>query len=64
MYYAHSGTTGDKSDWQTLTDHLNETAGLAAAFAAPFGLERLAFRGRLRDGAESYAKALATYIRR
>lgn len=42
-YFAHSGKPDDKSDWQTLPDHLNETAGLAAAFAAPLGLERLAF---------------------
>lgn len=42
-YFAHSGTPGDKSDWQTLSIHLSETAELAAEFAAPFGLERLAF---------------------
>ena len=42
-YYAHSGTAGEKSDWQTLPVHLLQTASLAAAFAAPLGLERLAF---------------------
>lgn len=42
-YFAHSGTPGNKSDWQTLSIHLSETAELAAEFAAPFGLERLAF---------------------
>lgn len=42
-YFAHSGTPGNKSDWQTLPNHLNETAELAAAFAAPFGLEQAAF---------------------
>jgi CRISPR-associated endonuclease/helicase Cas3 len=42
-YFAHSGTPGNKSDWQTLPIHLNDTAKLATEFAAPFGLERLAF---------------------
>lgn len=42
-YFAHSGKLGDKSDWQRLKCHLHESAHLAATFAAPFGLERLAF---------------------
>ena len=42
-YFAHSGKPDDKSGWQTLRCHLNETAELAASFAAPLGLERLAF---------------------
>lgn len=42
-YFAHSGKFCDKSDWQLLQHHLRETAHLAASFAAPFGLERLAF---------------------
>lgn len=42
-YFAHSGKLSDKSDWQTLLAHLEETAALAAVFAAPFGLSRLAF---------------------
>ncbi|TAN07791.1 MAG: CRISPR-associated endonuclease Cas3'' [Rhizobiaceae bacterium] len=42
-YFAHSGTPGDKSDWQELPVHLRETASLAAKFATSFGLERLAF---------------------
>lgn len=42
-YFAHSGTPRDKSDWQELYVHLRETACLAAKFAAPLGLERLAF---------------------
>lgn len=42
-YFAHSGKLHDKSDWQLLQSHLRETAHLAATFAAPFGLERLAF---------------------
>lgn len=42
-YFAHSGKLSDKSDGQLLRNHLHETAELAAAFAAPFRLERLAF---------------------
>ncbi len=42
-FFAHSGTPGDTSDWQSLDNHLLETASLAAKFAAPFGLERPAF---------------------
>ena len=42
-YYAHSGTPGDKSDWQGLKDHLTAAAGGAAGLALPFGLDRLAF---------------------
>ncbi|ODT20265.1 MAG: CRISPR-associated protein Cas3 [Kaistia sp. SCN 65-12] len=42
-YFAHSGTPDDTSDWQLLIDHLNQTASLASRFAAPLGLERLAF---------------------
>ena len=42
-YFAHSGRPDDRSGWQSLPDHLNATAALAASFAAPFGLDRLAF---------------------
>jgi CRISPR-associated endonuclease/helicase Cas3 len=41
-YFAHSGTPGDKSDWQSLADHLQAVAKLAAIFARPFGMERAA----------------------
>ena len=37
-YYAHSGLRMDRSDWQTLPDHLENTALLAAERAAPLGL--------------------------
>lgn len=37
-YYAHSGTPGDKSDWQSLPDHLCAVAELAVGFGAPMGL--------------------------
>jgi len=36
-YYAHSGGNDDKSDWQTLVEHLEAVADLAAANAERFG---------------------------
>ncbi|MCP8894544.1 CRISPR-associated helicase Cas3' [Shinella daejeonensis] len=41
-YYAHSGRAPDKSDWQTLKEHLFAVAGRAADRAGIFGLERAA----------------------
>jgi CRISPR-associated endonuclease/helicase Cas3 len=40
--FAHSGSAGDKGDWQTLEDHLRETALLAASRGAKIGLEHTA----------------------
>ena len=37
-YFAHSGSPGDVSDWQSLSDHLEETAALAEDAAARIGL--------------------------
>jgi len=42
-YFAHSGTPGDKSDWQELPVHLLEVAEMTADFARPFGLEKAAY---------------------
>ncbi len=42
-FYAHSGTPGDKSDWQTLPEHLADVARAAEANAKPFGMEKAAF---------------------
>lgn len=36
--YAHSGRNPDRSDWQTLPEHLDATGELAAQRGAPFGL--------------------------
>jgi CRISPR-associated endonuclease/helicase Cas3 len=50
MYYAHSGLNLDKSDWQTLPDHLNAVAKLASHNARFFGGESLAnLAGLLHD---------------
>jgi len=49
-YFAHSGSPGDQSDWQSLKDHSLEVAALAGARAKPFGLERAArLAGLLHD---------------
>ncbi|MCF6267378.1 MAG: hypothetical protein L3J57_12655 [Desulfuromusa sp.] len=36
-FYAHSTDNPDKSDWQTLENHLQGVADLAEEFAAVFG---------------------------
>lgn len=42
VFYAHSGTAGDRGDWQLLPDHLNNTAQLASARGLPLGLTAMA----------------------
>ncbi|MBD3750846.1 MAG: CRISPR-associated endonuclease Cas3'', partial [Sphingobacteriales bacterium] len=49
-YYAHSGRNSDKSDWQTLQDHLQVVAEIAKHNARYFGAEALAYlAGLLHD---------------
>lgn len=49
-YYAHSGRLSDRSDWQLLRDHLNDTADLAAERGIPLGLRATArLAGLLHD---------------
>lgn len=42
-WYAHSGSTPEKGDWQGLKDHLVGVAKLAAEMGGPVGLERAAY---------------------
>lgn len=42
-YFAHSGILHDKSDWQSLREHLQAVAKLAAELADHFGLEKAAY---------------------
>ena len=37
-YYAHSSTSSDKSNWQPLSDHLNEVGVIAAKLASKLGI--------------------------
>lgn len=43
VYYAHSGTPGDKSDWQTMPDHSLAVARAAEEAAEILGLGRAGF---------------------
>jgi CRISPR-associated helicase Cas3/CRISPR-associated endonuclease Cas3-HD len=50
MYYAHSTTNPDKSDWQLLRDHLTNVATLSRNFADDFSAGELAYTsGLLHD---------------
>ena len=42
IFYAHSGTVGDRDDWQLLADHLTNTARLASAMGLPLGVSAMA----------------------
>ncbi len=49
-FYAHSGRNADKSDWQTLQDHLQVVANLAKHNARYFCAQELAYlAGLLSD---------------
>lgn len=53
--YAHSGLLPDKSDWQTLEDHLHEVSRMAGEFAAPFDAGPWAeAAGALHDAGKAY----------
>lgn len=60
-YYAHSTDNPDKSDWQTLEDHLQGVAKLAEEFASVFGAGEWGYNaGLLHD----VGKANAQFIKR
>ena len=49
-YYAHSTSNPDKSDWQELSEHLDNVAKLAEIFAAVFGAGQWGFlAGKCHD---------------
>lgn len=56
-YYAHSGRGPDKSDWQTLKEHLFAVARLAAGRARFLGLETAAFIAGLFHDLGKYNRA-------
>jgi len=50
LYYAHSGSSGDRSDWQLLRDHLAQVEQLAFDRGKSFGLAKAAsIAGRFHD---------------
>jgi CRISPR-associated endonuclease/helicase Cas3 len=46
-FFAHSGKKSDKSDWQTLAEHSENVARLAAQMASVFGCENAAYAAGL-----------------
>jgi CRISPR-associated endonuclease/helicase Cas3 len=49
-FWAHSGTPGDHGDWQPLSNHLRQVAGLAEDLGRPHGIGRTArLAGLLHD---------------
>lgn len=60
-YYAHSTENPDKSDWQTLEDHLQGVAKLAEEFASVFGAGEW---GRLAGALHDAGKATTAFQRR
>lgn len=55
-YYAHSTQRTDRSDWQSLPDHLHGVAELAAKYASAFGAERFAEIGGLLHDLGKYTR--------
>jgi CRISPR-associated endonuclease/helicase Cas3 len=50
MFFAHSGNSDDRSDWQALRDHLVAVAALATERGAKFGAPKAAgLAGLLHD---------------
>lgn len=50
MHYAHSGKKSDRSDWQSLSEHLRAVELLARQRSSAFGLQKVAqLAGRLHD---------------
>ncbi|UQB42566.1 CRISPR-associated helicase Cas3' [Thiomicrospira microaerophila] len=56
-YFAHSGKEHDKSDWQTLQDHLQVVAEIAKHNARYFGADELAYLAGLLHDLGKYTSA-------
>lgn len=61
QYYAHSTATPDKSDWQTLEDHLEKVAMQASIFASVFGADDW---GRAAGLLHDQGKATREFVQR
>lgn len=56
-FFAHSGKSNDRSDWQRLDEHARNVAALAAQFATPIGLERAGYLAGLLHDLGKYTPA-------
>ncbi|MDR2710856.1 MAG: HD domain-containing protein, partial [Burkholderiales bacterium] len=63
-FYAHSGSSQDRSDWQFLDDHLIQVAKLAADFAKIFNAAGLAHVAGLLHDLGEYTEAYQCYLDR
>ncbi|WP_067050306.1 CRISPR-associated helicase/endonuclease Cas3 [Methanofollis ethanolicus] len=54
-YYAHSTENPDKTDWQSLEDHLKNVANLASDFARDFNAAEYAYAGGLLHDLGKYS---------
>ena len=60
--FAHTGRNPEKSDWQPLSEHLNNVADLARTFARPSGLEEAASLAGLLHDLGKYSAAFQSYL--
>ncbi len=56
-FFAHSTARADKSDWQSLAEHLTAVGDLAATFASDFGAQSLARAAGLLHDLGKYTQA-------
>jgi len=64
QYYAHSTNSLDKSDWQSLEDHLLEVAQLSSKFAKIYGVEKCGWVAGLLHDLGKYTKEFQNYLER
>jgi CRISPR-associated endonuclease/helicase Cas3 len=57
MFFAHSGSSDNRSDWQNLRDHLVSVGALAARKGAKFGAQRAAHLAGLLHDVGKYSLA-------
>lgn len=63
-FYAHSTNSLDKSDWQSLEEHLSKVAQLTQEFAEIFGAEKCGWVAGLLHDLGKYSKAFQGYLER
>ena len=63
MYYAHSKSTLEKSEWQPLKIHLTNVSQIAAGFASDFHAAELAYTGGLLHDIGKYSHDFQRRIR-